>query len=61
VVSAELAGWRRTPEVAIAGPELEEALGLARRLAAAVDEGRVDLSDLDRRAGRLLASTTTLI
>ena len=45
-------------EAAIAGPELDEALDLAARLAAAADEGRVDLSDLGRRARRLLASTT---
>jgi hypothetical protein len=45
-------------ETAIAGPELDEALDLAVRLAAAADEGRVDLSDLGRQARRLLASTT---
>ena len=45
-------------ESAIAGPELDEALDLAARLAAAADEGRVDLGDLGRRARRLLASTT---
>lgn len=45
-------------EAAIAGPELEEALDLAARLAAAADAGRVDLGDLGRRARRLLASTT---
>lgn len=45
-------------EAAIAGPELDEALDLAARLAAAADAGRVDLSDLGRRARRLLASTT---
>ena len=45
-------------ESAIAGPELDEALDLAARLAAAADEGRVDLSDLGRRARHLLASTT---
>jgi hypothetical protein len=45
-------------EAAVAGPELEEALDLARRLAAAADAGRVDLGDLGRRARRLLASTT---
>ena len=43
---------------AVAGPELDEALDLAARLAAAAEEGRVDLSDLGRRARRLLASTT---
>jgi hypothetical protein len=46
-------------DAAIAGPELDEALDLAERLAAAADEGRVDLSDLGRRARRLLASTTS--
>ena len=45
-------------EAAIVGPELDEALDLAARLAAAADAGRVDLSDLGRRARRLLASTT---
>ena len=45
-------------EVAAAGPELEEALDLAARLAAAADAGRVDLHDLGRRARRILASTT---
>lgn len=45
-------------ESVITGPELDEALDLAARLAAAADEGRVDLSDLGRRARRLLASTT---
>ena len=45
-------------ESAIAGPELDEALDLAARLAAAAEEGRVDLGDLGRRARRLLASTT---
>ena len=45
-------------EAAIAGPELDEALDLASRLAAAAEAGRVDLSDLGRRARRLLASTT---
>ena len=45
-------------EAAIVGPELDEALDLAARLAAAADAGRVDLGDLGRRARRLLASTT---
>jgi hypothetical protein len=36
---------------------LDEALDLAERLAAAAEEGRVDLGDLGRRARRLLAST----
>ena len=37
---------------------LSQALDLASRLAAAAEEGRVDLSDLGRRARRLLAATT---
>jgi hypothetical protein len=45
-------------ESAIAGPELDEALDLAARLAAAADAGRVDLHDLGRRAKHLLSSTT---
>ena len=45
-------------EAAVVGPELDEALDLAARLADAAKEGRVDLSDLGRRARRLLASTT---
>ena len=45
-------------ESAIVKPELDEALDLAARLASAAEEGRVDLSDLGRRARRLLASTT---
>ena len=45
-------------EAAILGPELDKALDLAAQLAAAADEGRADLSDLGRRARRLLASTT---
>jgi hypothetical protein len=36
---------------------LDGALDLAERLAAAAEEGRVDLGDLGRRARRLLAST----
>jgi hypothetical protein len=40
-----------------ASPVLDEALDLAERLAAAAEEGRVDLGDLGRRARRLLAST----
>ena len=38
-------------------PVLDDALDLAERLAAAVEEGRVDLGDLGRRARRVLAST----
>jgi hypothetical protein len=45
-------------EAAADAPVMDEALDLAARLAAAADAGRVDLSDLGRRARRLLASTT---
>jgi hypothetical protein len=45
-------------EAAVDAPLLDEALDLAARLAAAADAGRVDLSDLGRRARRLLAATT---
>ena len=45
-------------ESAITAPDLDEALDLAARLAAAADAGRVDLNDLGRRARHLLASTT---
>ena len=46
-------------ESAATSPELDEAMDLAKRLAAAAEEGRVDLGDLGRRAGRLLAATTS--
>jgi hypothetical protein len=46
-------------EAAIEAPLIDEALDLAARLAAAAEAGRVDLSDLGRRARRLLASTTS--
>ena len=46
-------------ESVAAAPELDEALDLAARLASAAEEGRVDLSDLGRRARRLLATTTS--
>jgi hypothetical protein len=36
---------------------IDEALGLAERLSDAVDEGKVDLNDLGRRAKRLLEKT----
>jgi hypothetical protein len=45
-------------DAAADAPLVEEALDLASRLAAAADAGRVDLSDLGRRARRLLATTT---
>ena len=38
-------------------PLLDEALDLAERLATAVEEGRVDLGDLGRRARRVLEKT----
>ena len=41
-------------ETAVEAPLLEDALDLASRLASAAEEGRVDLADLGRRAGRLL-------
>jgi hypothetical protein len=40
-----------------ASPVLDEALDLAERLAAAVDQGKVDLGDLGRRARRVLEKT----
>ena len=39
-------------------PILDDALDLAERLAAAAEAGRVDLSDLGRRARRVLDATT---
>jgi hypothetical protein len=45
-------------DAAADAPLVEEALDLAARLAAAADAGRVDLSDLGRRARRLLSATT---
>ncbi len=44
-------------DAAADAPLMEEALDLASRLASAADDGRVDLSDLGRRARRLLAAT----
>ena len=38
-------------------PVLDDALDLAERLAAAAEEGRVDLGDLGRRARRVLEQT----
>ena len=40
-----------------ATPVLDEALDLAERLATAVEQGRVDLGDLGRRARRVLEKT----
>jgi hypothetical protein len=37
---------------------VDEALGLAERLAEAADQGKVDLNDLGRRARRLLEKTS---
>jgi hypothetical protein len=39
-------------------PILDDALDLAERLAAAAEEGRVDLGDLGRRARRVLENTS---
>ncbi len=44
-------------DAAAASPLVEEALDLAERLAAAAEDGRVDLGDLGRRARRLLERT----
>lgn len=44
-------------DAAAATPVLDEAIALAERLAAAAEEGRVDLGDLGRRARRLLEAT----
>jgi hypothetical protein len=44
-------------DVSAASPVLDEALDLAERLATAVEEGRVDLGDLGRRARRVLEKT----
>ena len=44
-------------DVAAGAPLLDEAIALAERLAAAAEEGRVDLADLGRRARRLLEAT----
>ena len=44
-------------DAAADAPLMEEALDLASRLASAAEDGRVDLSDLGRRARRLLAAT----
>jgi hypothetical protein len=45
-------------DAAADAPLVDEAVDLASRLAAAAEAGRVDLSDLGRRARRLLAATT---
>jgi hypothetical protein len=45
-------------EAAMDATVVDEAIDLAARLAAAAEAGRVDLSDLGRRARRVLAATT---
>ena len=45
-------------DAALGSPVLDEALDLAERLASAVDEGKVDLGDLGRRARRVLEKTS---
>jgi hypothetical protein len=45
-------------DAAAASPVLDEALDLAERLAEAVEQGRVDLGDLGRRARRVLEKTS---
>ena len=45
-------------ESAVDASLVDEAIDLAARLAAAAEAGRVDLSDLGRRARRVLAATT---
>jgi hypothetical protein len=44
-------------DAAAASPVLDEAIALAERLAAAAEDGRVDLADLGRRARRVLEAT----
>jgi hypothetical protein len=44
-------------DAATVSPILDDALDLAERLATAVEEGRVDLGDLGRRARRVLEKT----
>jgi hypothetical protein len=46
-------------DAALAIPVLDDALDLAERLATQVEEGRVDLGDLGRRARRVLEQTAT--
>ena len=45
-------------DAATGAPLLDEALALAERLAEQVDTGKVDLTDLGRRARRVLESTS---
>jgi hypothetical protein len=45
-------------DAAAVSPILDEALDLAERLAEQVDQGRVDLGDLGRRAKRVLERTS---
>ena len=44
-------------DASLTSPVLDEALELAERLASQVEEGRVDLGDLGRRARRVLEKT----
>ena len=44
-------------DAAAGSPLIDQALDLAERLATAVEEGRVDLGDLGRRARRVLEKT----
>src|SRR5258706_4486543 len=44
-------------DASLVSPVLDDALDLAERLATAVEEGRVDLGDLGRRARRVLEQT----
>src|SRR5882757_5765418 len=44
-------------DASLVSPVLDDALDLAERLATAVEEGRVDLGDLGRRARRVLEKT----
>lgn len=44
-------------DASLTSPVLDEALDLAERLADAVEQGRVDLGDLGRRARRVLEKT----
>ncbi|HZC30170.1 MAG TPA: hypothetical protein VE261_01550, partial [Gaiellaceae bacterium] len=44
-------------DASLTSPVLDEALDLAERLAEAVEQGRVDLGDLGRRARRVLEKT----
>jgi len=45
-------------DASLVSPVLDDALDLAERLATAVEQGRVDLGDLGRRARRVLERTS---